>query len=962
MIEYLLGLILLTVLIVVAIKLSNVSGEVQRLRKSLDDHDKRIGEIERKRAEAAPQSKTAEATDAVQAPEQPAVAKESEGDPAKGAESQSPPDLPTQSVAPRSQPPPLKPKKEVAPPPVPIKPKSDPLLFLRDIGLWPPKRTEGSSELVLMQWWAPRIGGGLAILSIIFFAVYVAQGTAPWVKFMEMLVASFAVFGLGLYFTRKRPGLGNVLVATGLSMIYISSVAGYAVGPVKVVDNPVIGALMQLAALVLNFGMGTWKKERGILVLALVFGYASSLFAALEGFREAALISSLLVYLAGLFSYRRIGGLTLVSISLAGVYLPLAGFIGIEFIKAAPVYPNFWSVIAFTLLTVSVLPGCKLVIGDSDFLPAGWNRLYQSLNTSLAVVLGFVFVAYFYPLGKTEFYGVVASLFIGWSLIWFGKDVKSLEFHLFFLKGSALASLWFINFYHGDIRWMALGIQVIVLAASVHRSRSVWVEIITVATWLLSYRYFAASDLNETTGSFLWFMQGTYLLVSVGGLAYLMNYTDTQLLLRRILYSFPSLLLFGVAFVFAAEANFKGIDPPGITALMSLLVLLIALIPFVRSWIPILTGGLIFFASHVAFWIEPSGRNTLLTILFVSAAGLFGLLRSKITKRDVWETLIHGLWVITVLYYLKSYEEGAVYHVVVALFAVLLFVGGFSPLKRLPEVCALPLLFLILHPPPGEYPTLILVLFLLIVGSLANVGIWFPRYRQFVHFLKAKNLLWWLLNALFIVWAGWVFPRIANQTSAMLLWSALATLCFVIWYARGLTVSFVAVLVCAAIPVFQMMDLWLNPASGGLLGGAPWAGQVLLAGILLMILWLLIGGYTRVKPHPMLSDKGQTVLAWFSGSVAYLVFAAAFDYPLLNWERLYTPFLGAFSIGLIVLGIVLKSRPYRFVAMLTFLVPLFRLFVYDIRETLYRIIAFAVLAVVLTIVGFLYQKFSSRIE
>jgi len=72
--------------------------------------------------------------------------------------------------------------------------------------------------------------------------------------------------------------------------------------------------------------------------------------------------------------------------------------------------------------------------------------------------------------------------------------------------------------------------------------------------------------------------------------------------------------------------------------------------------------------------------------------------------------------------------------------------------------------------------------------------------------------------------------------------------------------------------------------------------------------------------------------------------------------------LAGFSIGLIILGIVLKSRPYRYVAMLTFLVPLIRLFVYDIRETLYRIIAFAVLAVVLTAVGFLYQKYSSRIE
>ena len=217
-------------------------------------------------------------------------------------------------------------------------------------------REDGSAELALIQWWTPRLAGALGILSIIFFAVYVAQGTPPWVKFIEMIATSISVFALGLFFCKKRPAFGNVLVATGLAMIYISCVAGYAVGPVKIVEHPLMGALMQLAALALNFGMGIWKKERGILVLAIVFGYFSSLFAALEGFREAALISSLLIYLAGLFSYRLIGGLTLSSLSLAGVYLPLGGFVGIDFFKDAPVYPHFWPAMIFLLIVVSILP------------------------------------------------------------------------------------------------------------------------------------------------------------------------------------------------------------------------------------------------------------------------------------------------------------------------------------------------------------------------------------------------------------------------------------------------------------------------------------------------------------------------------------------------------------------------------------------------------------------------------
>ena len=200
------------------------------------------------------------------------------------------------------------------------------------------------------------------------------------------------------------------------------------------------------------------------------------------------------------------------------------------------------------------------------------------------------------------------------------------------------------------------------------------------------------------------------------------------------------------------------------------------------------------------------------------------------------------------------------------------------------------------------------------------------------------------------------------MTNQLLVWSLLGVMYFAFWYWRGNFISFAGALVFAAIPVLRIVDLWLNPVSGGLLAGAPWAAQVLVAGLISMLVWVGFGAYSTVRVHDKLPEKARAGLVWVCGFLAYAVFASAFAYPLLTWDRFYTPVLAAFSIGLIVLGIIIKSRPYRYVAMLTFLVPLFRLFVYDIREMLYRIVAFAVLAVVLTVVAFLYQKFSSRIE
>lgn len=956
--EILIGVICLGALVAILIRLFKSTDRIKAL-------EWRLGQLERKFQETKPKE-----------PSKPVVTPEPTPSSETGIPVPKATDSPAQDIVisgPTAAQPPLSQVPEVAG--IVTPPKEEPasrqktaawgpkaIGFLRSIGLWPPLREEESSELVLMQWWAPRLGGVLAILTIIFFAVYVGQNLAPWVRFSEMVAASFGVFGLGLLVGRKFPGLGNVLVATGLSMVYVSSVAGYTVQPVKVVDNPIIAGLMQLAALVLNFGMGSWKKDRGILILAVIFGYVFSLFSALEGFREAALVSALLVYLAGLISYRRIGGLALVSLSMAGVYLPLAGFVGMEFIKDAAVYPAFWSVIVFLILTISILPACKAFLAEPAFLDSKWNRLYQALNTSLAIGLGYLFVAHFYPLEKTAFYGVLALVFVAWSLVWLFRKNQGLEFHLFFLKGSVLASLWLINYFHDNLRWMALGLHVLILVSSVHRLKSIWLETLTVLTWLASFGIFLETDFDQPEFGFLWVIQGLYILISVGGLGCLMSAMSGRNLGRKLVYGVLALMLFGAAFGFATSSQLGNLGTAASLALMALAILLMALAPKVKAWTPLIAGALLFLTSNLWFWILPSGVYTLLVVLFVAAVCLVGLLKFKIPRHNLVETIIHGLWIMTVLVFLGSFGTHTWYPFALGVSAMLLFFAGYSPLKRIAEWAPLPLLYLFFDYPPTDNSATALYGFLIVVGALANLGVVYPQLKSLTHYLKRRDLMWWVLNALFLFAAHWVFSTTVSLTNQLLLWVALGLMYFALWYGRSMWVSFVASVVCALVPVILILNLWLNPSMGALSENAPRAGQVLLAGLCAMTLWLAAGGYSQVKAHPKLSEQTIRVLAWVSGFVAFLVYAATFAYPLLNWERLYTPCLTAFSIGLLILGIVLKSRPYRLVALISFTVPLFRLIVFDIRETLFRIIAFAALAVVLTLAGFLYRKFSSRIQ
>ena len=509
---------------------------------------------------------------------------------------------------------------------------------------------------------------------------------------------------------------------------------------------------------------------------------------------------------------------------------------------------------------------------------------------------------------------------------------------------------------------MALGLQVLILVSSVHRLKSIWLEVLTVLTWLVSFGYFLGTGFHEPEFSFLWMIQGLYILVSVGGLGCLMSAFSGSDLWRKPVYAILALLLFGAGFGFTETPILGDMDEAAGLALMALAILLISLVPRVKAWIPMIAGGLLFVTSHMRSWFESSGAHTLLVVLSVTAVCLVGLLKLKVARQNLFETIIHGLWVMTVLVFFSSFGTHPWYPFAIAVFAILLFFAGYSPLKRITEWSPLPLVYLLLDRPPTEYPATALFGFLIVAGTLANLGVVYPRLKSLTHYLKRRDSMWWILNALFLIASSWVFSTTVSLANQLLLWVALGLIYYGLWYWRSMWVSFVVAVLCALVPVIVILELWLELSMGAGFDDAPRSGQVLLAGLSAMTLWLIVGGYSQLRPHTKLIGQANRLLAWVSGFVAYLVFAATFAYPLLNWERLYTPCLTAFSIGLLILGIVLKSRPYRLVALISFTVPLFRLIVFDIRETLFRIIAFAVLAVVLTLAGFLYQKFSSRIE
>ncbi len=93
--------------------------------------------------------------------------------------------------------------------------------------------------------------------------------------------------------------------------------------------------------------------------------------------------------------------------------------------------------------------------------------------------------------------------------------------------------------------------------------------------------------------------------------------------------------------------------------------------------------------------------------------------------------------------------------------------------------------------------------------------------------------------------------------------------------------------------------------------------------------------------------EGNTLTFQFSGN-----FARDMSYSI-GW--------GLFALGLLVIGIWKKLSQVRYAAMGLLILTLLKLFVHDLSQlgSLYRIGAFIVVAVILMLASFLYQRFVS---
>ena len=147
----------------------------------------------------------------------------------------------------------------------------DPWEGLREMGLLPPADLKG--EYALGSWWAVRVGGALAVASVVFLAIWLNLRSAlpAWVRLGEIL----ALGGLGLWggyrLEQSRRDLGRVVFAVGLTVFQFAAWASFGMEKMRVLETPAQAAVLQFFVALIVGGVALARKDKLIGQISIIF-------------------------------------------------------------------------------------------------------------------------------------------------------------------------------------------------------------------------------------------------------------------------------------------------------------------------------------------------------------------------------------------------------------------------------------------------------------------------------------------------------------------------------------------------------------------------------------------------------------------------------------------------------------------------------------------------------------------
>jgi hypothetical protein len=837
--------------------------------------------------------------------------------------------------------------------------------FIRRIGMLPPGTGEGMTrETILMQWWIPRLGGFLALLSALFFGVYINQNTSPLFKLLELVAVSVGTGCLGLYLERKYKALGGVRLVTGMIMLYLSSVAAYALPAVRVIENPLVGSVLQALVLAGICAEGYRRGSRGIVLLAFNFGYFLSLFMAWEGLREGALIAPALLFVAGVFLSSRSPFEVLKWVIVPGSFLVSLAYAGMTVLDEV-LLPASISMQVYINL---VFAGVGILHYTGRFGGRWPGRLLLSLGSTLALASAGLFFRVCYPADLELASLVLGSVMLAGAVtVWARGDCRFIV-QLLFIKASFLIAVWAILHFAGDLRWMVLGLETVVLAGAARRSRKIAMELAVWAAAIVSFVfYLEAIKQPAAVYSFTWWMMTLYpgiLLIAFSLLLKMLpgggfSIRDVN---RNWAYGLVPIVATILWHMVLLEGPAVPFEKAGSFVIILYASVGLSFAPFLERWMLLGCAGLAFVSGNLQFWDGPFSLIILLSLLVAGGGAVAVLGRRENRAAVAGENLVYPFILVSVALYVFQLLDNWVGQGMVA-FALAIGILCLGLLQRVRHAGSwffIPVLIFLLTEQPAVSAG---------IWSLASLGMGFamlaipaalPVIRGSMGWGLNKSV--WALIGSVLFWAYVAFfgdPQ-ASWISGQVVMGVLAVgLLLVSWkflqpgvFAGGLLIlmtqvlrhSFYLLLPTAYLP-------WKSEALGSSIFAYAFA-----------LTWLFCNPL-QSGAVPQRSLKSLRKLSsLMTGLLIFGSSAVTFYYEELGWGSWYTPILAVTAFAMILLGLFRKDPILRQLGIAALCVPLVRLFVVDVQDVLHRIIAFAAASVLLTALGYLYHRLSEKLE
>ncbi len=827
------------------------------------------------------------------------------------------------------------------------------------------------SEKAEFRWgsrWATYLGLAMAILGAIFFAVHVGMRTPPMVRWLGLAGLTGIFLALGHYMRVRWGNYARSLFSGGLVLGYLTAFAAHAFPPVRIVESPFHGWLLQLAALVGIVAVAAAKRNAGIAYLAAGLG-------AVAGYFTIALDLSpwTLPYAVGwsiglvtLGSLRRWDGVQWTGLAM-GLFLFLSQMWAAlwDFVPAPTQLETHLTALALT----------ALIFVSGLFRSGSWEKppyrlAFLAGGAGLIVTLHLICIWSFHP-------GHLAWSYLGWSgifavaTLWAHsrKEPESLV-HGWLLKALTLLTLFIVAYFEGEVRMLALALQGWALISLWKRDSSPWVLQGWRALWLVASMFFIHQVSQANPGELSWmgFLTGLLAFLSLlEQVQYAPEETASAQPSQSTgedwaqLFSLAAFAILAIGGLFAL-GRIAGIEDLSFAWLLG--GLLLALYSAFRQnigglWIAAACGV----CSLLIWWSQPEASTIVApwvmgTYLMISSALVSGIARlgQEHVSTESTPNRTHLLWLehlgmlsvlITLAFWAPLVVGGAGPQAV--LFAGVALAGMLIPeriLSSAPRLSLLPALFAVLIPMdlllgPGidqEHPLYLLAWALLLAQSF--VLRWSPA-RGHILFESAHPILsgtqlglvlvlwfvalgtyipggWLVLSSVSAVLIHYVLHRFRPSTGTAI---AMGWQQFLLW-----------VLLCVLATDFRIGETldWIS---------------------------LLVGCAFLLAPFYFIRSKQHVSWVAFSHAAGLWIVLAILPFGIGGEFVRYATAIWAFaSFGIFALGLGTRQAGARLVSLIGFSATLIRAFSVDLVQTEERIIAFFGLGILLLGVGFLYQR------